>query len=294
LSTAALAAPAGWHTDFAKAEAEAKKHGRPLLLHFHASWCGPCRQMEAQVLSSPELQKHLADKIVGVKIDIDAHPDLGRRFRVNALPSDVIVSPQGKILHQTEGFQSKDAYLASVSRFELRASEAKKVEVAKTAPPAAAPKRPEAVVAASQTEPAAPKLHAVTQPVHLDQPSLALGIDGYCPVTLWKSRQWKRGLARFTYEYQGVTFRFVGSTERDEFAANPARFAPQLLGCDPVALLETDRAIPGKTLYGAFYEGELYLFETVENRTRFKSSPPRYTRTRHVLKLDDIEKSSRG
>jgi YHS domain-containing protein len=61
-----------------------------------------------------------------------------------------------------------------------------------------------------------------------------------------------------------------------------------------VALLETDRAIPGKTLYGAFYEGELYLFETVENRTRFKSSPPRYTRTRHVLKLDDIEKSSRG
>jgi thiol-disulfide isomerase/thioredoxin/YHS domain-containing protein len=271
----------GWQADFTKAEAEAKRLRVPLLLHFHASWCGPCRQMESQVLSSAELKRRLGDKIIGVKIDIDAHPELGRRFRVNALPSDVIVSPEGKTLHQTEGFQAKDAYLANVSRFESRI--------------AAKPVKPEApaVVAASRTETAAPKLHSVTQPLHLDS-GTALAMDGYCPVTLWKTRQWKRGAADYAFEYQGVKFQFTGKAELDEFKAAPAQFAPQLLGCDPVVLLETDRAIPGKTLYGAFYDGELYLFETLETRAKFKTSPPRYTRTRHVLKLDELEKSSRG
>ena len=40
------AAGPNWRTDFEAASAEATQDQKPLLLHFHAVWCGPCRTME--------------------------------------------------------------------------------------------------------------------------------------------------------------------------------------------------------------------------------------------------------
>ena len=44
-----------WHKSFATAQAEARRRGVPLLIHFHASWCGPCRRMERDVLDTRAL-----------------------------------------------------------------------------------------------------------------------------------------------------------------------------------------------------------------------------------------------
>jgi YHS domain-containing protein len=63
---------------------------------------------------------------------------------------------------------------------------------------------------------------------------------------------------------------------------------PRLLGCDPVVLYRTDRAMSGSTEFGAYFDGGLYLFTAPETRTEFKEHPMRYTRTRHVLRPDDF------
>lgn len=47
----------GWYADYAEAERVAREEGRPLLLHFHAWYCGPCKQMDAQVFSQPDVQR---------------------------------------------------------------------------------------------------------------------------------------------------------------------------------------------------------------------------------------------
>ncbi len=116
-----------------------------------------------------------------------------------------------------------------------------------------------------------------------------LGLDGYSPVSLFTWREWRQGKAEFTAYHEGVTYRLAGTEELDKFKAQPEKYVPRLLGCDPVILQTSDRAVQGSTKYGAYFDGALYLFQSPETRTEFKKSPMRYVKTRHVLKVDEIE-----
>nr|MCH9793053.1 hypothetical protein [Planctomycetota bacterium] len=86
-----------------------------------------------------------------------------------------------------------------------------------------------------------------------------------------------------------ITYFLSNHTELEIFKNDPGRYAPQLLGCDPVILNKQDRAIPGNTKYGAYYDQNLYLFVDLESREAFKKNPDRFSRTMHVLKIDQIE-----
>ncbi len=83
------------------------------------------------------------------------------------------------------------------------------------------------------------------------------------------------------------------AAEAEVFRTNPERYAPKLLGCDPVVLWKTDRAVAGSAEFAAYFDGELYLFVDRESRAQFREVPVRYVRTRHVLKVDQIEKTQR-
>jgi thioredoxin 1 len=55
----------------------------PVLVDFWAPWCAPCKMI------APALDQ-LADEYEGrariVKVDIEAHPNLGRRFNARSIP----------------------------------------------------------------------------------------------------------------------------------------------------------------------------------------------------------------
>jgi thioredoxin 2 len=56
----------------------------PVLVDLWASWCGPCRMV------SPALEQIATERagaIKLVKIDVDAAPELARRFEVRAVPT---------------------------------------------------------------------------------------------------------------------------------------------------------------------------------------------------------------
>jgi len=126
--------------------------------------------------------------------------------------------------------------------------------------------------------------------VAADSSAMLLAMDGYCPVTLRTTRAWKPGSSEIFCEHDGQIFFFTAAEKRDEFKANPGRFAPRHLGCDPVVLAQSDVAVRGSVKFGAFYEGELYLFESADSRTRFRKDPARYARLQHALKPEDVKK----
>lgn len=143
-------------------------------------------------------------------------------------------------------------------------------------------------VAASKSETAAEPAHELPAVPEIAQPLVAMG--GYCPVTLRTTRTWKSGSKEFAFEHDGQTFYFTAAAARDEFKSNPARYAPKLLGCDPVALADHDLAVQGNVKFGAYYDGELFLFETADSRAKFRKEPARYTRQQHVLKPEDVKR----
>ena len=72
------AGPASAFTDLPLAEATARAaaEGKLLLLYFTATWCAPCRQMEATTWRDPTVLAHLRDRAIVVKCDSDLAKDL--------------------------------------------------------------------------------------------------------------------------------------------------------------------------------------------------------------------------
>ncbi len=102
-------------------------------------------------------------------------------------------------------------------------------------------------------------------------------------------REWVQGDQQYAAEYKGVIYFLASSQELWRFRENPERFAPQLLGCDPVILDIADRAVPGNIKYAAYFEGELYLFVSEKSRQIFQQDPRKFIRVKHVLKVDDLD-----
>lgn len=262
----------GWVDDFETAESESQRLGRPLLIHFYAEWCVPCRRMDRDVLNSPELGNQLKKNFVGVKVNADHQPELLKRFGVRSLPADVVVSAEGKVLIQTRGYQAKRNYVARLERLGQRLRPIPNDNPEPTISGDAVPARQQNIL-----KPESP----VSEPLP--------GLDGYSPVSLYTWREWRKGKAEFTAYHKGISYRLSTQDELKEFTADPEKYVPRLLGCDPVILQKTDRAVPGNTKFGAYYDGKLYLFQSDETRVEFKKSPMRYVKTRHVLNADEIE-----
>lgn len=278
-----------WLTDLSAARKRAKDTNRPLLIHFHADWCGPCRKMEAETLSTRALAAQLHGRFVAVKVNFDRNQDAAKQLGVTGLPSEVFVAPDGSVLSRSAGYRTQREYLSLVARVEADFSETAGVPAGQSKPPADSEKPPAKKVApepppdsgvAGDVPPARKKPRAGKQ---------FLGIDGYSPVALQRSREWVEGKAEFAHEHQGVNYWMANAEEKKAFAANSQKYAPRLLGCDPVLLNETDRALPGRIEFGAFFDAKLFFFVSAENRAKFRNNPLRYTRTRHVLRIDQIE-----
>lgn len=294
--------PDAWKHDFTEAAKEAKQSARPLLIHFHATWCPPCRQMEKDVLHHADVRDLLSRNFVAVMIDSDQHPELVQQFDIKGLPADVVIAPDGMVLPKIEGGRDRKTYLAQMRHVldqlpaptttpntELAQGQPARTNVAPTNNATSDRSQDERLANKQPTEnPSAEETPGDETPAAPTQ-KLLIGLDRYSPVALAKNRQWRKGKTEFALVYQGVVYLLCDDNEYREFQADPGKFAPRLLGCDPVVLWNSDRAIPGSTQFGAYFDGELFLFSSPENRDRFKASPTLYTRPQHVLKVDQID-----
>jgi thioredoxin-like negative regulator of GroEL len=99
---AASGGKVGWQTNYGEALKLAKQTGKPIMIDFWASWCGPCKSMDMDVWPHPEVVAR-SQKFVCVSLDIDINPSLAGFFRASAVPTLVFADPWGNELGRHVG-----------------------------------------------------------------------------------------------------------------------------------------------------------------------------------------------
>lgn len=88
--------------------------GLPMLADFSAGWCPPCRQMKPIFHKLQEEYKGKADLVT---VDVDENPELAQKYNVSSIPTLVYISPEGKELYRTVGFQTEDIIRADIGKY---------------------------------------------------------------------------------------------------------------------------------------------------------------------------------
>lgn len=75
----------------------------PVLVDFHATWCGPCQTMSPIV---QDIKSQYGDKIKVIKIDVDKNQAAAQRFKVRGVPTFILFK-KGEIEWKAAGVHTR-------------------------------------------------------------------------------------------------------------------------------------------------------------------------------------------
>ena len=78
---------------------EILKSETPVLVDFHATWCGPCKMMAPEL---NKLKEMMGQNIRILKIDVDQSPEAAGHYNVSGVPT-LILFQKGRILWRQSG-----------------------------------------------------------------------------------------------------------------------------------------------------------------------------------------------
>jgi thioredoxin 1 len=89
-------------------DSEVLRSDVPVLVDFTATWCGPCKALAPIV---EKVADEFAGKVKVGKLDIDASPEVTRKYGVRSVPT-VLVFKGGEKIGQHVGLTSRDKLVA--------------------------------------------------------------------------------------------------------------------------------------------------------------------------------------
>lgn len=91
-------------------ETEVLRSDLPVLIDMYADWCQPCKQLSPIV---EEVARELEGKLKVVKVDVDRSPGVAQAFRVQSIPT-LVVMYQGQVAGAQQGVVPKSVILDMV------------------------------------------------------------------------------------------------------------------------------------------------------------------------------------
>ena len=79
------------------------KDNRPVIIDFHAEWCGPCK-VQSPILQ--EISAEMGEKVRVIKIDVDQNQQLAVKYNIQGVPT-IAVFKNGELKYRQAGVHSK-------------------------------------------------------------------------------------------------------------------------------------------------------------------------------------------
>jgi len=86
--------------------------GKPVLVDFWASWCGPCKMV------APELEavaQEYEDKAIVVKVNVDEQQKLASNYNVMSIPT-LLLFKDGKEVDRIVGFRPRKDLMDAIDK----------------------------------------------------------------------------------------------------------------------------------------------------------------------------------
>jgi len=105
---------------------KSKKENKLIFMDCYTTWCGPCKEMERSVYSLEKVGKYFNDKFISVKAQMDTSKKdndavkiwytdahyIRKKYNVEAFPTFLFFTPDGKLLYRSVGAKVPDEFLA--------------------------------------------------------------------------------------------------------------------------------------------------------------------------------------
>ncbi len=112
--------PAGspkFATSAAAVTKAAQENGKPTIMVFSASWCGPCQEMKKEVYPSAEVKPfHDQFNWAYLDIDVEANSKLFESHKLESVPHLLFLNATGKTIDQQEGGSSPKDFAKTLAK----------------------------------------------------------------------------------------------------------------------------------------------------------------------------------
>jgi outer membrane lipoprotein-sorting protein len=99
-----------WLTDIEEAKSLAKKTGKKIFMDCMASWCVPCKILDAEVLETERFKSIAKQKLILLRIDVDVQKDVAANYNIEAMPTQMVLDANGRVIASTVGYGGPDAF----------------------------------------------------------------------------------------------------------------------------------------------------------------------------------------
>ncbi|NAW51115.1 thioredoxin fold domain-containing protein [Elizabethkingia argentiflava] len=100
-------------SNFGQLLEKAKNQNKLLFLDAYASWCGPCKLMEKNIFSLPEIGEYYNQHFVNAKIDMQKGEgiEIAKKYGVKAFPSYLFINGDGEVIHRVVGYTEAEEFI---------------------------------------------------------------------------------------------------------------------------------------------------------------------------------------
>lgn len=103
-------------TDYQTAIDKANRQNKPVMLHFYANWCPPCKKMRKVTFGNKELAELLNTHFINIKLNVDTQE--GRiqsaKYNIEGFPVVMLFNTNGEMVYRHTGFQEASAIIPVV------------------------------------------------------------------------------------------------------------------------------------------------------------------------------------